>query len=131
MSKTLATAVHLTDDSGVVHSFLPGQTPPKWARKRIDNPKAWAEDGSTDDDSSDAADDSTETDGSTEDDSESSDGSTDSADDKSGGVLEVPRKNASTDAWRAYADSKGFETDEDITRAEIIAGLAAAGIPTE
>lgn len=131
MSKTLATAVHLTDESGIVHSFLPGQTPPKWARKRIDNPKAWAEDDSAEDDSSDAEDKSPEIDDSSEDASGSSDGSTDSAEDGSGGALEVPRKNASTDAWRAYADSKGFETDEDITRAEIIAGLAAAGIPTE
>lgn len=34
-------------------------------------------------------------------------------------------------AWRDYADKNGFETDDDVTREEIIAALEAAGIPTE
>lgn len=105
MSKTLATAIHLTDDSGVVHSFLPGTKPPKWARDLIDNPKAWAaeEDGPT----------------------------TDDAEPLPAATSDIPAKNASTQAWRDYADTKGFETDDDISRTEIIAALAANGIPTE
>lgn len=124
MSKTLATAVHLTDDSGIVHSFLTGTTPPKWARKQITNPKAWVESDETDEDE--VADGSGD-----ESPDESGEGAGESEDAPAGGEVEIPRKNGSTDAWRAYADSKGFETDEDITRGEIIAALEAAGIPTE
>lgn len=131
MSKQLATAVHITDDSGVVHSFLPGTTPPKWARKRIDNPKAWAEDSS--DESSDAAD---ESEGTDEEDQDSTDESDDASGDESSdasstATVDVPKKNASRDAWAAYADSKGFEIDDDVKRADIIAALTANGIPVE
>lgn len=119
MSKTLATAVHLTDESGIVHSFLPGTTPPKWARKQITNPKAWVESEETDS----AENESEET--------ETGEGAVELEGAPASGEVEIPRKNGSTEAWRAYADSKGFETDEDITRGEIIAALEAAGIPTE
>lgn len=103
MSKTLATAIHLTDDSGVVHSFLPGTTPPKWALHRIDNPKAWGEDAPD----------------------------ADEGEPTPAAASDIPAKNASTQAWRDYADTKGFETDDDISRTEIIAALAANGIPNE
>ncbi|WP_458317114.1 hypothetical protein [Mycolicibacterium brisbanense] len=36
MAKTLGQyAVHLTDDAGVLHSFLPGDEVPDWAAKRM------------------------------------------------------------------------------------------------
>lgn len=115
MSKKLATAVHLTDDSGVVHSFLPGQTVPKWARKRITNPKAWAaDDEATDDTSIDEA--------GSEDDDQSTDDQSDAS--------EIPSKAASTAAWAEYADKNGFEVEEGTSRKDIIAALEANGIPT-
>lgn len=42
-----------------------------------------------------------------------------------------PAKDADVAEWRTYADSKGFETDEDVTVAEILAVLVAENIPTE
>jgi hypothetical protein len=36
-----------------------------------------------------------------------------------------------TEAWRKYADAKGFEVDSDASRQEIIDTLAAAGVATE
>jgi hypothetical protein len=118
MAKTLATAVHLTDESGIVHSFLPGQTPPKWARPLITNPKAWSVDDA------DEVPDGTVVD-------ETPDTAPDESIHGEAGDSEVPKKNASTADWRAYADKHGFETDDDIKRDEIIAALTAAGIPTE
>lgn len=119
MSKTLATAVHLTDESGIVHSFLPGATPPKWARKLITNPKAWAASDEPDTDEVDEAPETPETPADAPEQPETP------------AEVEIPKKNASTDAWRAYADAKGFETDDDIKRDEIIAALQADGIPVE
>jgi hypothetical protein len=130
MAKILANAVHLTDESGVVHSFLPGQTPPKWARKLITNPKAWvAEEPSDSDDESAEEPENSEQAAESQDDS--SDDSTEDSSETSTETPDIPKKNASTAVWRAYADKNGFETDDDIKRDEIIAALAGAGIPTE
>lgn len=40
---TLATHVHVTDESGTAHVFGPADDVPAWAQERITNPKAWAE----------------------------------------------------------------------------------------
>src|SRR3546814_790550 len=76
MSRKLATAVHLTRE-GVVHSFLPGDTPPEWAVSLIDNPKAWGAQQPTER----AAKTSTE-------------------------IPPKAGKGSGIDKWRAYADAK-------------------------
>lgn len=40
---TLATNVHVTDESGTAHVFGPADEVPEWAQALITNPKAWAE----------------------------------------------------------------------------------------
>lgn len=49
---------------------------------------------------------------------------------KPSGIPPKSGKGSDLAAWRAYADANGFETDDDVTREEIIAGLEASGIPT-
>lgn len=160
MSKSLATAVHLTDDSGVAHSFLPGTRPPKWARALITNPKAW----STDDD---GTPDSTDADDAAAEQARADEAARAAADAASAqaqadadaaaaaeaeaeaaraaavadagtadaaataDVVEVPAKNASTKVWAAYASAKGFDVDDDVSRSDIITVLQANKIPTE
>lgn len=106
MSKTLATAVHLTEE-GIVHTFLPGSTPPKWAADRITNPNAWSAEEESPAPLHEAPAVTTH------------------------GVPPRSGKGSGIQAWRAYADANGFETDDDIGRDEIIAALKADGIPTE
>lgn len=116
MSKQLATAVHLTDEAGVVHSFLPGTNPPKWARDLILNPKAWSDSD----------------DGPTLNDAEPTAAAEEPTDEsETSAIPPKSGKGSGVKAWRAYADTVGFETDDDITRDEIIAALEADGIPTE
>lgn len=112
MSKTLATAVHITDESGIVHSFLPGTKPPKWAREKITNPKAWAEESS---------------DETVEEPAEQPD----AGEEPSGSIPPKSGRGSSAEAWRAYAESNDFDVDDDVSRDDIIAALAANGIPTE
>lgn len=38
---TLATNVHMTDESGSAHVFGPADEVPEWAQALITNPKAW------------------------------------------------------------------------------------------
>lgn len=153
MTKILATAVHLTDDAGVVHSYLPGQRPPKWARSLITNPKAWAE-------SDDDAPDTTAADDAAAEQAEAEEAARAAADAASAAAqaeadaeaereraavetagtadaaasvpdVAIPAGNASTQKWAEYASAKGFDVDPDVSRSDIIAGLKANGIPTE
>lgn len=39
---TLATNVHVTDESGTAHVFGPADDVPEWAQELITNPKAWS-----------------------------------------------------------------------------------------
>ncbi|TFD27517.1 hypothetical protein [Cryobacterium cryoconiti] len=43
----------------------------------------------------------------------------------------IPAKDADVATWRAYADAQGFETDDDVSVAEIIATLDANSTATE
>lgn len=160
MTKILATAVHLTDDAGVVHSYLPGQRPPKWARSLITNPKAWAE-------SDDDAPDTTAADDAAAEQAEAEEAARAAADAASAAAqaeadaeaereraaeaaraaavetagtadaaatvadVPIPAGNASTQKWAEYASAKGFDVDPDVTRSDIIATLKANNVPTE
>lgn len=88
----LATYVHLVDDDGNPHRFVPGDTPPSWAAQRITNPKAWAQS------------------------SKPSSGATSDV------VEEPPKSGPGSNkaAWVAYAESRGVTITEDMGREEII-----------
>lgn len=133
MSKQLATAVHITQD-GIVHTFLPGSTPPKWARDIITNPKAWGDDdGSADPEAApetEAAPSAEDT-ASPQPEVEASPADAPAAEKPQVDIPPKAGRGSSATAWRAYADAQGFDSDEDATREEIIATLDANGIPTE
>lgn len=113
---TLNTTVALVDDEGNSHYFGPGDSVPKWARKRITNPDVWADSPSDDNDADDAP---TETVW---------------VETPEQLVMEIPPKagpGSSAKAWAAYALTKGFESAEDAKASEIREALAEAGIPVE
>lgn len=160
MAKTLAAAVHLTDDSGITHTFLPGSTPPKWARKRIDNPKAWSEDDGAPEptDADDAAAEQARADeaaraaadaasqeaaaaaAAEQERADAAAAEAAAAVEKAGTAdaaaaivddVPIPAGNASTKVWAEYASKKGFDVDPDVSRGDIITTLKANGVPTE
>lgn len=47
------------------------------------------------------------------------------------GIPPKKGKGSGVEAWRAYADAKGFDIDADVKREDIIHALTEAGIPTE
>lgn len=105
MSKVLRRHVHVTNEDGATQVFRAGSTPAAWARKKITNPAAWADDTPA------------------------------QADDDSGGdEPELPDdappragKGSGVDAWRTYATER-FELDiaEDASRDDIVEAVAAA-----
>lgn len=143
MSKKLIAHVYVADPDGNPRLFSPGEKVPKWARKLIDNPKAWAEvedvqepDIEDDDD----GDDDTPIFTSVE--AELAGAGVPAEDIPAAAenvealtsAASVPAKTgpgSSVEAWKAYATASGFEFDADVKRDEIIKALEADGIPTE
>lgn len=125
--------VHLVDDDGVLRSFGPNDHVPAWAEAKITNPKAW--DGEGDDVAVHVPDITSA--------GSSGDGETPSAppaaeppgDTKTAPPSDGPPpqvgKGSGTDAWIAYARSKGFEVADDVRKKDVIAGLTDAGIPVK
>jgi hypothetical protein len=102
-------------ETGVVETFLAGETVPAWAAERITNPDVWAREGS---------------------DVGEVDADLDQAEDDTGtdtapGVAaddEPPRtgKGSGKDHWAEYAQRIGVDVDQDASKADIIAAVDAA-----
>lgn len=125
--RQLARSVHLFDDKGRRHVFVPGDEVPEWAAKRIKNPAAWADDDKSsasadvddapaDDEQDDTTEAETEDDTATE--AEETEGSDDDSDDE---VPEPPRsgKGSGKEPWAAYATAIGVDFPEDASVKEI------------
>ncbi|MFJ9468332.1 hypothetical protein [Streptomyces caniferus] len=104
-SKQLVAAVHVRDLQGRTVVFGPGGDVPAWAAKQITNPKAWG----------DAAD---------------TVGVPPVPTPPGVGVEVPPRsgKGSGVEAWRAFAERKGVDVDQDATREDVIAACEAAGV---
>lgn len=104
--KQLAAHVHVRDLAGRTAVFGPGDAVPAWARKQIRNPKAWGGD-------------------------EPADSSPVEVPVPVGaGDLEAPPrsgKGSGAAEWRAFAERKGVDVDQDATREDVIAACEAAG----
>lgn len=117
MAKTIGRyAVHVHDEAGELHSFLPGQKVPAWAEKLLGDHcfKGYVFEG--DEPLPD------------EDDDTSDDAADDDGDD--GDDLAVPTKRAGLPKWAAYAKANGVDPD-GLDKAEVIAALEEAGVPVE
>jgi len=101
MARTLIRTVHVTDKSGAVHVYRPGDDVPKAHAAQITNPKAW--DGDADPASTREA----------------------------GTPPPKSGPGSGADAWRTYAGEVGVEVDEKANRDAVIAALEAAEKPTE
>lgn len=100
---TLKSSVHVTDDNGTPHVFAAGDVPPEWAAKKIVNPKAWAEDSAP-------------------------------AERAPRDPSTVPPMSGSGSGmadWTAYAEAHNVDISEAKTRADVVALLDAAGVPTK
>lgn len=130
MAKIGKYAVHLADETGELHSFLPGREVPAWAEKRLgehcfkggtdlDEREARVNGGTPAGDSlageADADDD--------DDDGHDAGGNAGGPPPKSG-------KGGGIDHWREYAQYHGIDTD-GLSKDAIIAELEAAGVPVE
>ena len=120
MARRLNTTVHVHVD-GASRVYGPTDEVPDTVATLITTPGVWA-DERDDADQPDEADNAEGTDEAE---------ATDEVPDTAEGVPPKQGKGSGVTAWRAYADTKGFETDDNISREEIIAALDAAGIPTE
>jgi hypothetical protein len=101
-------AVHLTDETGTLHSFLPGDEVPAWAEKRMGDHCFEGGGDEFDEDGQHPA---------------------------AGGGGDVPLppqsgRGSSTDKWAAYAESNGVDV-EGLDRDEIIAACEEAGVAVE
>jgi hypothetical protein len=102
MAKTLGQyAVHVYDDGGVLHSFLPGQEVPDWAAKNM-GPHCFATSDEVDD-----------------------------AGDVHDGPPPQHGRGSGEDKWRAYAENHGVDVSAAEGRDDVIAALEAAGVPVE
>lgn len=103
----LAAYVHVRDLAGRTAVFGPGDDVPAWARKQITNPKAWGV-------------------------VEPADSSQAEVSAPAGvGVIEAPPRSgrgSGVEAWRAFAERKGVDVDQDATREDVIAACEAAGV---
>ena len=136
MARRLNTTVHVHVD-GASRVYGPTDEVPDTVATLITTPGVWA-DERDDADQPDEADNAEGTDEAeaTDEVPDTAEGTdeaeaTDEVPDTAEGVPPKQGKGSGVTAWRAYADTKGFETDDDISREEIIAALDAAGIPTE
>lgn len=82
--------------------FHPGDDVPAWAADLITNPTAWSSEEDTED---------------------TPEG------DESPPVPPTSGKGSGRDAWAAYANAKGVEVEEDMSRDDIVAACELAGIP--
>ncbi|OUD02565.1 hypothetical protein [Streptomyces swartbergensis] len=106
--KQLVAYVHVRDVGGRTVAYGPGEDVPAWARKQITNPKAWGEGEAAATSSAEAPPPA-----------------------GTGDDLEAPPragKGSGVDAWRAFAERKGVDVDQDATREQIIAACEAAGV---
>lgn len=111
--RILAITVHVHVD-GETHVFEAGSCPPDWACEQISNPDVWTDV----EDSGSGAENGSEPVGTPDD---------------GGADGPPPRHGAGSgrDAWDAYAAANGVTVDEDMSRADIIDAVEAAGIQTE
>jgi len=142
MSK-LITTVHVVDKHGDNHIFSPGDNVPKWAKEKITNRKAWAEE--TDEDAA-----ATAAAEKAQADAKAAQAAADAAEAgkqaeaakaaAGGSKLSIPAKGgpkATAEAWAAYAVQEiaarglNIEIPADATRTDIIEALEGASIPTE
>lgn len=139
MGRRLNTYVHVHVD-GETRVYGPGDKVPGAVAKLISAPGVWEEDGSSDADTSSAS--TTDSGGGTDPAGSSETppataAGTDPAAPPAGAdadtVAPPPKKGkgSGVEAWRKYADAKGFDIDADVNREDIIHALTAAGIPTE
>lgn len=112
--RTLAVTVHVHVD-GETHIFEAGCVPPGWACAQISNPDVWSD-----------------VDGSGSGTEQAS--PVDITSDPDGDVGGVPPRHGAgsgRDAWAAYAAANGVAVDEDMSRADIIDAVEAAGPATD
>lgn len=112
--RTLAVTVHVHVD-GETHIFEAGCVPPGWACEQISNPDVW-----------------NDVDGSGSGTEQAS--PVDITSDPDGDVGGVPPRHGAgsgRDAWAAYAAANGVAVDEDMSRADIIDAVEAAGVATD
>lgn len=99
MAKTLISHTHVLGEDGRAVHFAPGDTVPAWARKLLVNPKLWG------------------------------DASEPTAPDPV--TVEVPAKSgpgSGKEAWTAFAEARGVGLDSAMSRDDIMAACAAAGV---
>lgn len=104
MGRTVADGVNvlLRDPaSGATVLFSGGDEPPDWAQAQVTNPAVWAPEPEVGDQPA------------------------------AEGPPPKAGRGSSDEAWAAYAASQDVEVPEGAKRSEIIAALAAAGVPTE
>lgn len=104
-------AVHLTDETGTLHSFLPGDEVPAWAEKRMGEHCFEGHEDEFDEDGQHPA----------------------SVPDGSGGPLPVPPQagpGSGLPKWVAYAEENGVAA-EGLTKSDVIAACEEAGVPVE
>lgn len=109
-------AVHVHDDAGELHSFLPGADVPGWAAKLMGKHCFEGGEGEFNEDGKHAP-----------------VVHADAVVDTQGGGGPPPRagKGSGEDKWRAYADEQGVDVSEAQGRDDIIAELDEAGVPVE
>lgn len=109
-------AVHLSDENGQLHSFLPGSEPPTWAAKQLGDhcfeggEKLFNEDGVPQP--------------VIHHDAVVSEPSGDGPPPRAG-------KGSGEDRWRSYAESKGVDVSDAEGREDVIARLEESGVPVE
>lgn len=109
--KQLVAHVHVRDLAGRAVAFGPGDGVPTWARKQISNPKAWGEGEPAE--------------------PAPTSPPTSAGDGEGEGSLEAPPrsgKGSGVEAWRAFAERKGVDVDQDASREDVIAACEAAGV---
>lgn len=121
MARRLVQYVWVQDpDTGAPVGFGPDDHVPGWAEELITNSEAWGEgEGATPAPSPTASEPAGAPDP----------GATPDPGDADGPPPKVGA-GSGRDAWAAYADAKGFQVEAGDKRADIIAALDAAGVPT-
>lgn len=113
MAKLGQYAVHLTDEAGVLHSFLPGQEVPSWAAQQLGPHCFQPGQGGADPSAGELP--------LTVDDHEPA----------AAGPPPRSGKGSGEGAWRKYAEDAGVDVTAIDGRDDIIAACEDAGIPVE
>lgn len=116
MAATLAATVHVADDVGDPHVFVAGSVPPAWARARITNPHAWAEEREQELELEAAPTGAPDT------------GPGELVKEPTFDILPPPRSGAGSGraAWVAYAERLGLIVDDTVSREQIIETVLTA-----